>query len=125
LNHRGTEITETIIGAAIEVHRHLGPGLLESVYEAALAYEITGRGLVVARQVPVPIVYKGLRFEEGYRVDLLVADAVVVELKCVEALLPVHDAQVISYLRLTNKSVALLINFKVAMLKDGIRRFSL
>jgi GxxExxY protein len=80
LNHRGTEITEAIIGAAIEVHRHLGPGMLESVYEAALAYELAERGITVERQKPVPLVYKGLQFEEGYRLDLLVSGAVIVEL---------------------------------------------
>ena len=124
MNHRGTEITEVIIGAAIEVHRHLGPGLLESIYEAALAYEITSRGLAVERQKPVPITYKGLQFEEGYRLDLLVADQVVVELKCVDTILPIHEAQVISYLKLTGRKVALLVNFKVPLIKDGIRRFS-
>jgi GxxExxY protein len=124
MNHRDTEITEVIIGAAIEVHRHLGPGLLESVYEAALAYEVAERGLGVERQKPVPLSYKGLQFEEGYRIDLLVAGEVIVELKCVDALLPVHDAQVISYLKMANKKTALLINFKVPLLKDGVRRFS-
>jgi GxxExxY protein len=124
MNHGGTELTEVIIGAAIEVHRHLGPGLLESVYEAALAYEIAQRGLTVERQKPVPLVYKELQFEEGYRIDLLVGQQVIVELKCADTLLPIHEAQVISYLKLTGLKVALLINFKVPMLKDGVRRFS-
>ena len=124
MNHRGTELTEIIIGAAIEVHRHLGPGLLESVYEAAMAYEIVDRGLSVQRQKPVPLAYKGLQFEEGYRIDLFVADEVIVELKCVDAVLPIHEAQVISYLKLTGQKLGLLINFKVPLLKDGIRRFS-
>lgn len=124
MNHRGTELTEIIIGAAIEVHRHLGPGLLESVYEAAMAYEIVDRGLSVQRQKPVPLAYKGLQFEEGYRIDLFVADEVIVELKCVDAVLPIYEAQVISYLKLTGQKLGLLINFKVPLLKDGIRRFS-
>lgn len=124
MNHGDTEITEVIIGAAIEVHRHLGPGLLESVYEAALAYEIGQRGLDVQRQKPVPLVYKGLQFDEGYRLDLLVGGKVIVELKCVDAVLPIHEAQVISYLRLTGLKVGLLMNFKVPVLKDGVRRFS-
>jgi GxxExxY protein len=124
LNHGGTEVTEAIIGAAIEVHRQLGPGLLESVYEAALAYELAERGLAVERQKPVPIAYKGLRFDEGFRIDLLVAGVVVVELKCVETLLPIHDAQVISYLKLCGLKVGLLLNFKVPVLRQGIRRFA-
>lgn len=124
MNHRDTEVTEVVIGAAIEVHRHLGPGLLESVYEAALAYEIVERGLNVERQKPISLSYKGLRFEEGYRLDLLVADEVIVELKCVDALLPIHEAQIISYLKLTGRKTALLINFKVPVLKQGLKRFS-
>jgi GxxExxY protein len=122
MNHGGTEVTEAIIGAAIEVHRHLGPGLLESVYEAALAYEIANRGISVERQKPVPLVYKGLKFDEGFRLDLLVASEVVVELKCVDVILPIHEAQLISYLKLTGLKVGLLINFKVPVLKQGIKR---
>jgi GxxExxY protein len=122
LNHGGTEITEAIIGAAIEVHRQLGPGMLESVYEAILAYELAQRGLEVERQKAVPLVYKELSFDEGYRLDLLVAGQVIVELKCVEALLPIHEAQLLSYLKLTGLKVGLLINFKVPVLKQGIKR---
>lgn len=122
MNHGDTEVTERIIGAAIEVHRHLGPGMLESVYEAALAYELAQLGLKVERQKALPLRYKGMEFEEGFRLDLLVADSVVVELKCVEALLPVHDAQLISYLKLSGLRLGLLINFKVPVLKQGIRR---
>ncbi|HEV8074005.1 MAG TPA: GxxExxY protein [Opitutaceae bacterium] len=122
MNHGGTEITEGIIGAAIEVHRHLGPGMLESVYEAVLAYELAQRGLEVERQKAVPLVYKELNFDEGYRLDLLVARQVIVELKCVEALLPIHEAQLLSYLKLTGLKVGLLINFKVPVLKQGIKR---
>jgi GxxExxY protein len=122
LNHEGTEITEVILGAAIEVHRHLGPGLLESIYEAVLAYELTLRGLAVERQKPVGVAYKELRFDEGFRLDLLVANAVIVELKCVDALLPIHEAQLLSYLKLTGCKVGLLINFKVPVLRQGIKR---
>jgi GxxExxY protein len=124
MNHGDTEITEKIIGAAIEVHRHLGPGLLESVYEAALAYELTQAGLAVERQKPVSVAYKGLRFDEGYRIDLLVGNAVVVELKCVDSVLPIHEAQLLSYLKLTGLKIGLLINFKVPVLKQGIKRIS-
>ena len=124
MNHGDTEITEKIIGAAIEVHRHLGPGLLESVYEAVRAYELAQLRLFVERQKPVPITYKGLSFEEGYRLDLLVAGTVVVELKCVDAILPIHEAQMLSYLKLTGLKVGLLINFKVPVLKQGIKRLS-
>jgi GxxExxY protein len=125
MNHGGTEITERIIGAAIEVHRHLGPGLLESIYETALAYELAQLKLKVERQKPVPVAYKGLVFEEGYRLDLLVEGQVVVELKCMDSFLPIHDAQVLSYLKLTGLKLALLINFKVPVLKQGIKRLSL
>ncbi len=124
MNHGGTEITETIIGAAIEVHRQLGPGLLESVYEAVLAYELTQRGLSVERQKPVPITYKTLQFEEGFKIDLLISGEVIIELKCVDGLLPIHEAQLLSYLKLTGLKVGLLINFKVPVLKNGIKRLS-
>lgn len=116
------EISEAIIGAAIEVHRHLGPGCLESTYEACLRHELQLRGVGVVKQLKLPIVYKGLHLEEGYRIDLLVADAVVVELKCVDEVLPVHEAQLLSYLKLSGKKVGLLINFNVPVLKDGILR---
>ncbi len=98
--------------------------MLESVYEAALAYELAQRGIAVERQKPVPLVYKGLQFEEGYRLDLLVGGAVIVELKCIDAILPIHEAQLISYLKLTGLKVGLLINFKVPVLKQGIKRLS-
>lgn len=123
MNHGGTEITERIIGAAIEVHRHLGPGLLESVYEAALAHELQLGGLTVERQKPLGVHYKGLQLNEGFRIDLLVEGTVVVELKSADALLPIHEAQVISYLRLSGHKVGLLINFKVPVLKQGLKRF--
>jgi GxxExxY protein len=116
-------LTELVIGAAIEVHRHLGPGLLESAYETCLAHELRLAGMRVARQVEIPITYKGIRLEPGYRMDLVVHDGVVVEVKAVERLLPVHEAQLLTYLRLSGHAVGLLINFQVAQLRDGIRRF--
>jgi GxxExxY protein len=117
------EATEGIVGAAIEVHRALGPGLLESVYEECLAMELGLRGIAYARQQPVPLNYKGQRVGTDLRIDLVVNDRVVVELKAVEKLLPVHEAQILTYLRLTQKQIGLLINFNVPLLKDGIRRF--
>lgn len=118
LNH----LTEQIIGAAIEVHRALGPGLLESTYEACLCYELQQLGLKVEQQKPMPLVYKDLRLETAYRIDLLVEDRVVVEIKSVEQIHPVHEAQLLSYLRLSGCRVGLLINFNVPTLKQGIRR---
>ena len=116
--------TVGIIGAAIEVHRALGPGLLESVYEECLAVELSLRGLPYVRQQPVPLKYKGRAIGTDLRVDLIVEDRVVVELKAVEKVLPVHEAQILTYLRLTTKTIGLLINFNVPLLKDGgIRRF--
>ena len=115
--------TETIIGAAIRVHRVLGPGLLESAYEACLAYELRKTGLVVEQQKPVPLVYEEVKLECGYRMDLLVEHSVVVEVKSVDALAPIHEAQTLSYLKLSGCKLALLINFNVTVLKDGIRRF--
>jgi GxxExxY protein len=120
---RLNRITDTIIGAAIQVHRVLGPGLLESAYAACLAYELGKRGLAVEEEKPVPLVYEQVKLECGYRMDLLVEQSVVVEVKSVEALAPIHEAQVISYLRLSGCRLALLINFNVVVLKDGIRRF--
>lgn len=116
-------ITERIIGAAIAVHRALGPGLLESTYESCLATELEERGLTVERQHPVPVVYKNVRLDCGYRIDMLVHRAVIVELKAVARLDPVHSAQLLTYLRLSGLSTGLLINFNVALLKDGIHRF--
>lgn len=116
------KITEAIIGAAIQVHRSLGPGLLESTYEACLEYELIQKGLRVERQKPLPVVYRDVRLDCGYRIDLLVEDAVV-EVKAVDHLAPIHDAQMLSYLRLSGRQVGLLINFNTKMLKQGIRRF--
>lgn len=115
-------VTGTIIGAAIDVHRALGPGLLESAYEACLAYELAERGLKVEQPKPLPLVYKAVRLDCGYRLDLLVDDCVIVEVKSVDALEPVHTAQVLSYLKLSGCRVGLLINFNVQVLKRGIRR---
>ncbi|MFN7302405.1 MAG: GxxExxY protein [Bacteroidota bacterium] len=117
-----TEISFKIIGAAIEMHRVLGPGLLESAYEAALAHDLRELGLKISTQVPMPLVNKGIRQEVGFRIDLLVEDKVVVEIKSLERLAPVHYAQVLTYLRLSEKRLALLINFNTKVLKDGIFR---
>ncbi|HKW27149.1 MAG TPA: GxxExxY protein [Terriglobales bacterium] len=114
--------TEPIIGAAIEVHKQLGPGLLESTYEECLCHELHLRGIQFQRQSDLPVIYKGLKLDCGYRIDLLVEEKVVVELKAVEQLLPVHEAQLLTYLRLAHKTVGLIINFNVPLLKDGIRR---
>jgi GxxExxY protein len=116
------ERTRRIIGAAIEVHRHLGPGLLESAYEECLCHELHLRGIPFLRQVPLPVEYKGVKLDCGYRLDLLVDDAVIVELKCVDAILPIHEAQLLTYLRLAGKRVGLIINFNVPVLRKGIVR---
>ena len=118
------KITEAIIGAAIEVHRALGPGLLESAYEACLFYELVQHGYQVERQKELPIRYKGIDVDAGYRIDLLVNDLVIVELKTVDTFSPIHSAQLLSYLRLSEKKVGLLINFNVKMLKNGIKRIA-
>jgi GxxExxY protein len=115
-------ITRRIIGAAIEVHKHLGPGLLESAYEACLAYELRQIGFKIEQQKPLPVVYKNVKLDCGYRLDLVVEDSVIVEVKAVEQLVPIHDAQLLSYLRLSGKSVGLIINFHVRVLKDGLKR---
>jgi GxxExxY protein len=117
------EISGAVVDSAMKVHRRLGPGLLESAYQACLVYELHSRGLSVRSQVEVPIDYEGVLIETGYRIDLLVEEEVVVELKTVTKLLPVHDAQLISYLRLSNRRIGLLINFYVFQLRNGIKRF--
>ncbi len=137
MNHRDTEtqregkghepgpladLTEAIIGAAIEVHRTLGPGLLESAYEAALCRELTLRGIRFQRQLSLPLIYKNEPIDVGYRIDLIVEDELIVELKTVDKIIDIRDAQLLTYLRLTNKRVGLIINFKVALLKNGIHR---
>jgi len=116
------EITEQIIGSAIDVHRALGPGLLESAYEACLTFELVSRGLKVEQQRALPVVYRDVKLDCGYRLDLVVENAVVIELKAVEQLLPIHKAQLLSYLKLAGLKAGLLINFHVKMLKDGIVR---
>jgi GxxExxY protein len=120
---RVNRITENIIGAAIQVHRVLGPGLLESAYEACLAFELAKRGLKFEQQKPLPLIYEQVKLECGYRIDLLVDGSVVVEVKSVDGLAPIHEAQVMSYLKLSECKIGLLINFNVRVLKDGIRRF--
>jgi GxxExxY protein len=116
------QITGEIIGAAIEVHRELGPGLLESSYEICLARELDLRGISFEFEKPLPLEYKGVRLDCGYRLDLLVAGAVIVEVKSVEKLAPIHDAQLLTYLKLTGVKVGLLINFNVVVLKAGLKR---
>jgi GxxExxY protein len=116
------DISGKIIGAAIEVHRKLGPGLLESAYEECLCCEMALRGIKFERQVPLPLNYKGVDLDCGYRLDLLVEDRVIVELKSIETLEPIHDAQLLTYLRLRDAWLGLIINFNVIMLKDGVRR---
>jgi len=115
-------ITRRIIGAAIEVHRRLGPGLLESAYEACLAYELRQLAFKIEKQKPLPVVYKDVKLDCGYRLDLVVEDSVIVEVKAIEQLAPIHDAQLLSYLRLSGKTVGLLINFHVRVLKNGLKR---
>jgi GxxExxY protein len=116
-------LSESIIGAAIEVHKYLGPGMLEPAYEACLEYELIARGHAVDRQKPLPIVYKGVPIDSAYRLDLVVDEQVVVEIKAVEHFLPVHQAQILSYLRLSGLHLGLLINFNGATLRQGVRRF--
>ena len=117
------EIGGAVVDAAMKVHSALGPGLLESAYPACLRHELIKRGFKVTSEVPVPVVYDGIRLEAGYKLDLLVEDTVVVELKAIEALAPIHQAQIISYLKLAGKPIGLLINFHSLHLKDGIKRF--
>ncbi|MCH8258744.1 MAG: GxxExxY protein [Planctomycetes bacterium] len=116
------ELTERIIGAAIEVHRALGPGLLESVYEECLADEFQHSGIQFTRQLELPIEYKGRRLDAGYRLDFLIDNTVVIELKAVEKIMPIHEAQLLTYLRLAKKRVGLLMNFNVPRLRDGLLR---
>ena len=128
INHGDTEtrskllhekLTEQVIGAAIEVHRELGPGLLESAYQACLCHELHLRGLRFERQLPLPVQYKAVHLDCGYRIDLIVEDALILELKCLEHILPVHEAQLLTYLRLTGKRVGLILNFHVSVLTRG------
>ncbi|MBO6585193.1 MAG: GxxExxY protein [Gracilimonas sp.] len=116
------ELSKIIIGTCIEIHRELGPGLLESVYEEVLFSELNEKGLHVQRQVSVPLLYKEMHFETAYRLDLLVNNRVIIEIKAVESLAPVHYSQLLTYLKLSNKKLGLLINFNVKLLKEGIHR---
>ena len=118
------DITGHIVDASMKVHTELGPGLLESAYEACLAYELTKRGLKAVSQLALPVKYDGIELDAGYRIDLLVEDRVIVELKAVEKTTPLHEAQLLSYLKLSNKKIGLLINFNVVRLKDGIKRMA-
>ncbi len=117
------KLTEIIIGNAIDVHKHLGPGLLESAYEECLSYEFQLSGLKIERQKPVPVIYKEVKLECGYRIDIIVENLVIIELKSVDAISPVHVAQILTYMKFAEKKIGLLINFNVLRLKDGIRRF--
>jgi GxxExxY protein len=116
------DLTEKIIGCAITVHRALGPGLIESAYEVCLAHEINKQGFDVQTQVALPVIYDSIKLDAGYRLDLLVEKRVVIELKAVERLIPIHEAQLLSYLKLSKLPIGLLINFNVRLLRDGIRR---
>ncbi|MFN0317094.1 MAG: GxxExxY protein [Burkholderiales bacterium] len=116
------ECSNSIVGAAIEVHRHLGPGLLEGAYELALSHELGLRGLRFVRQTKLAAVYKGLELPESYRIDLMVEDLVIVEVKAVEKLLAIHEVQLLTYLRFANKRLGLLLNFHAAVMRDGVKR---
>jgi GxxExxY protein len=119
---RVNQVSGIVVNAAMRVHSVLGPGLLESAYQVCLEQELRKRGLIVEAQLGLPLVYEGEKLDLGYRIDLLVENLVIVEIKCVEAIHPVHEAQLLSYLRLSGKNVGLLINFYIARLKDGIKR---
>jgi GxxExxY protein len=119
---RVNDITGAVIDAAMKVHSLLGPGLLESAYQACLAHELRKRGLEAAIQVPLPVIYDGVKLEVGYRIDLVIENRVVVEVKSVEAIHPIHEAQLLSYMRLSGIGVGLLMNFNVVHLRDGIKR---
>jgi GxxExxY protein len=122
IERQENDISRKIIGAAIEVHKHLGPGLLESAYEECLCCELDLRGIEFKRQVPLPLSYKGLNLDCGYRLDLLVEEKIIVELKTVEAIVPIHEAQMLTYLKVRDMRVGLIINFNVRLLVDGIKR---
>jgi GxxExxY protein len=122
MNKENDPLTEKVIGLAIEVHRGLGPGLLESAYEECLCYELNRQGIPYRRQVPLPVTYKEVELDCGYRMDIVVDGVLIIELKTVEKILPVHDAQLLTYLKLSGLHTALLLNFNVAVLKEGIRR---
>ena len=123
LSERTEEIGRIIVNSAFKVHKQLGPGLLERVYEVCLAHEISKTGLDVKRQVDIPIIYDGIEFSEGLRLDLLIEDSIIIEIKAVEQINPVWEAQIISHLKLLNKDLGFLINFNVPLIKSGFRRF--
>jgi GxxExxY protein len=116
------QLSHEIIGCAIKVHQELGPGLLESTYEVCLEYELIQKGIIVERQKALPVVYNSIKLDAGYRIDLLVGNEVIVELKSVDSLLPIHEAQLLTYMKLSGKKLGLLINFNVKLLKAGIVR---
>ena len=123
LGYLHSDLTGKIIGCAIEVHKALGPGLLESAYEECLAYELQNAGLRIERQKPLPIVYKGIKLDCGYRIDILVEDLVVVELKTADEFNPIHEAQILTYLKFSEKKIGLLMNFNVTVFKNGLKRY--
>jgi GxxExxY protein len=119
------QITEIIIRSAIEVHKKLGPGLLESAYEECLAFELEDAGLNIKRQQAVPVIYKNINLNYGYRIDILVENLVIIELKTVDEFNPVHEAQILTYMKFAEKSIGLLINFNVVLLKQGLKRYKI
>jgi GxxExxY protein len=121
----GEGVTGIIIDAGLKIHRTLGPGLMESAYEQCLAYELGRRGLAARRQVALPIVYEGVRLDAGYRLDMVVEDTVIVEIKAVDALTALHEAQIMTYLKLSALRIGLLVNFNVLLFKNGLKRFVL
>lgn len=121
----GAVLSERVIGLAIDVHRELGPGLLESAYEECLGFELKQAGIQFGRQVGLPIIYKGMRLDCGYRIDLTIEEDLLLEVKAVERLLPIHEAQILTYLRMSGRKIGLLMNFNAATLKEGLRRFVL
>ena len=122
-NEERNRLSKIILEACIEVHREMGPGLLESIYELCLLNELARKGVRASSQVSIPLIYKGTELSKDFRIDILVEDEIILEIKSVEVLLPVHEAQIISYLKLTDKRLGFLINFNVPLLKDGFRRF--
>ena len=123
--HENDLLTEKIIGFAIEVHRFLGPGLLESAYEECLCYELDQSGLAFRRQVPLPVIYKAIRLDCGYRMDVVVEGQVIIEIKAVDRLAPIHEAQVLTYMKLSGIATGLLLNFNTPVLREGLRRLML
>jgi GxxExxY protein len=122
---RADALSKRVIGLAIDVHRILGPGLLETAYEKCLCWEFEQNGIIYTRQVPLPVTYKGVQLDCSYRLDIVIEDEIILELKSVEQMLPIHEAQILTYLRLSRLKLGLLINFNARLLKDGIRRFVL